>query len=96
MDEMDAVRQGFEQKSTEGVMSGCVGALDGYLLLIRTPSRKESLNTRQFFSGHYQRIGLNVQAMVDSNLKFLYAAILKGGRSSDYKAYLPFFCPNCS
>ncbi len=89
MDEMDAVHQGFEQKSMERVMSGCVGALDGYLLLIQTPiRRKEFLNTRQFFSGHYQRIGLNVQAMVDSNLKFLYAAILKGGRSSNYKAYL--------
>jgi hypothetical protein len=69
-------------------MSGCVGALDGFLLLIWTPSIKESSNTRQFFSGHYQRMGLNVQDMVDSNLKLLYAAILKGGRSSDYKAYL--------
>jgi hypothetical protein len=33
-------------------------------------------------------MGLNVQAMVDSKLRFMYAAILKGGRSSDYRAYL--------
>jgi hypothetical protein len=31
---------------------------------------------------------LNVQALVDSNLRFLYAGILKGGRSSDYKSYM--------
>jgi hypothetical protein len=86
--ELEAVKKGFESKSMEGVMSGCVGALNGFLLLIRTPSRKEASNVRQFYSGHYQWMGLNVQAVVDSNLRFMYAAILKGGRSSDYKAYM--------
>jgi hypothetical protein len=42
----------------------------------------------QYFSGHYQWMGLNVLAMVDSKLCFMYAANLKSGRSSDYKAYL--------
>jgi hypothetical protein len=69
-------------------MCGCVGASDGFLLLIRMPSRKEASNVRQFFSGHFQWMGLNVQAVVDSNLRFMYAAILKGGRSSDSKAYM--------
>jgi hypothetical protein len=41
---------------------------------------------QQFFSGHYQQMRLNVQALVDSNSRFLYAGILKG--SSDYKAYM--------
>jgi hypothetical protein len=85
---LETIRKGFEEKSTDGVMSGCVGALDGYLHLIRALSRKESSNVRQYFSGHYQRRGLNVQAMVDSKLRFMYVAILKGGRSSDYKSYL--------
>jgi hypothetical protein len=85
---LDELRRGFELKSTEEVMSGCIGALDGMLLLIRTPTRKEAMNVRQFFSGHYQRMGLNVQALVDSKLRFLYAGILKGGRSSDYKSYM--------
>jgi hypothetical protein len=88
LEELETIRKGFEEKSTDGVMSGCVGALDGYLHLIRTPSRKESSNVRQYFSGHYQRMGLNVQAMVDSKLRFMYVAILKGGRSSDHKSYL--------
>ena len=87
-EELDELRKGFELKSTEEVMSGCIGALDGMLLLIQTPTRKEAMNVRQFFSGHYQRMGLNAQALVDSKLRFLYAGILKGGRSSDYKSYM--------
>ncbi len=88
IEELDDVRKGFEGISTEEVMSSCVGALNGYLLLIQTASRKESTNFRKYFSGYYQQMGLNVQAMVDSKLHFMYVAILKGGWSSDYKAYL--------
>jgi len=88
IEELDDVRKGFEGISTEEVKSSCVGALNGYLLLIQTASRKESTNFRKYFSGYYQQMGLNVQAMVDSKLHFMYAAILKGGWSSDYKAYL--------
>ena len=66
--ELEELRRGFDLKSTDQVMSGCIGALDGLLLLIRTPSRKEASNVQQFFSGHYQQMGLNVQALVDSNL----------------------------
>jgi hypothetical protein len=73
--------KGFQGISTEAVMSSFWGALGGYWLLIWTPSRKASTNVRQYFSGHYQWMGLNVQAMV-------YASILKGRRSSVYKAYL--------
>jgi hypothetical protein len=32
-------------------------------------------------------MGLNVQAMVDANLRFMYLAVLAGGRSSDVQAY---------
>jgi hypothetical protein len=60
MEELDDVRKVFEGISTKEVMSGCVGALDGYLLLIWTPSRNESTNVRQYFRGHYQWMGLNV------------------------------------
>ncbi len=32
-------------------------------------------------------MGLNVQGLVDCHLRFLYAGIVAGGRSSDYKSY---------
>jgi hypothetical protein len=54
--ELEELPRGFETKSTEQVMSGCVGALDGLLLIIRAPSKKEASNERQFFSGHSQQI----------------------------------------
>jgi hypothetical protein len=87
LDELEELAEGFKFKSTEGIMFGCVGALDGLLLLIRTPKKDEAANVRQFFSGHYQRMGLNVQGLVDCHLRFLYAGVLAGGRASDYKAY---------
>ncbi len=71
---MDEVQDGFTKKFTEGVMSGCAGALDGFLFLIRTPKRREAANSRLYFSGHYSRMGLNVQAMRDANYKFTYVA----------------------
>ena len=63
--DLDELAEGFKSKSTEGVMFGCVGALDGLLLPIRTPTRAEAANVRQFFSGHYQTMGLNIQGLVN-------------------------------
>jgi hypothetical protein len=65
------------------VMARCVGALDGMLLLICTPSWDEISYVCQFFSGHYQRMGINVHSLVDSHLHFLYVGVLGGGRSSN-------------
>jgi hypothetical protein len=64
-------------------MSGCVGALDGFLFMIRTPRRREAANSWLYFSGHYSRMGLNDQAMCDTNCKITYVAVLAPGRSSD-------------
>jgi hypothetical protein len=73
-------------------MSGCVGALDGFLFLIRTPGRREATNSQLCFSGHYSRMGMNVQAMCDANCKITYVVVLAPGRSSDLKAYKNLRC----
>jgi len=44
-------------------MKGAVGALDGGLCRIKTPRLSETLNVKGYFSGHYQTMGVNVQAM---------------------------------
>ncbi len=41
----------FKDQSTEGVINGCVGCLDGLLLRIQTPSTREVGNVKAFFSG---------------------------------------------
>jgi hypothetical protein len=43
-EELDELAEGFKCKSKEGIMAGCIGALDGLLLLICTPTRKEACN----------------------------------------------------
>ncbi len=50
--ELKSVYNGFASKSTESIMEGCVGALDGFLLLIDAPKATEAANIRSFFSGH--------------------------------------------
>lgn len=87
-EELEAVRVRFEAKSSEGVMRGCVGALDGLLARIKCPSVAESNgNPRAYHSGHYNATGLNVQAICDSRLRFLCFAVAKPGGSSDLFAY---------
>jgi hypothetical protein len=53
--------------SHAGIISNCVGALDGYLLSIVTPAKKHAKNVRSYFSGHYQKYGINIQACCDAN-----------------------------
>jgi hypothetical protein len=69
----------FKQKSSNGVMSGCVGCLDGILITIRQPPRV--VNPRAFYSGHYCSMGLNVQAVCDARLRFTYLAVAAPGKS---------------
>jgi hypothetical protein len=82
------VRVRFESKSTNLVFRGCVGAMDGLLVRIKCPTMKESNgNPRAYHSGHYNADGLNVQAICDSRLWFLFFAVAKPGGSSDLHAY---------
>ena len=76
--------RGFEMKSENGIISNCVGAVDGYLLAIKAPSKHDSGgNVRSYFSGHYKRYGLNVQAVCDCNCIIQYLAICAPGSAND-------------
>ena len=70
------VRDGFSQKSYNGVFYGTVGAIDGLFVKTIAPSRLEVGNVCLYFSGHYEHYGLNVQAVCDSNLKFLFFGVI--------------------
>ena len=76
--------RGFNAKSDNGVIANCVGAIDGYLLATNVPSRNDcGGNGRSYFSGHYKRIGMNVQAVCDSNCMFTYFAVCSPGSTND-------------
>eukprot|EP00980_Cylindrotheca_fusiformis_P016821 scaffold5074_cov99-Cylindrotheca_fusiformis.AAC.3 len=75
----------FESISYDGVIRNCVGALDGYLVSIATPSKNEANNVRSYFSGHYQKYGVNIQACCDAYCRFLFVGVGGPGVTSDRK-----------
>ena len=82
-EELDAKRQGFKNISYSGVMDGCVGALDGYLLRITAPSKEQCGNVGAYYSGHYCIYGVNIQAMCDADCRFTFFAIAAPGKTND-------------
>ena len=61
-----------------------LGCLDGWLPRTQAPSVP---NQADYFSGHYQCYGLNVQAMCDPDLLFLYVAVAAPGKTNDARAF---------
>ena len=76
----------FESVSHAGIISNCVGAVDGYLLGIVTPAKKHAKNVRSYFSGHYQKYGINIQACCDANCRFTFLGIGGPGVTKDRAA----------
>ena len=76
--EISEAAQCFKAKSSHGVMSGCVGCVDGILIQITQP--KDVPNLWAYFSGHYNVMGLNVQAVCDAQLHFIYVAVSGPGK----------------
>ena len=64
-----------------GLFNNALGALDGWLP--RTEMPGDVPNQTDYFSGHYQCYGLNVQAMCDPNLLFLYVSVAAPGKVND-------------
>ncbi|ETP34447.1 hypothetical protein F442_17237 [Phytophthora nicotianae P10297] len=62
--------ESFTYISKDGVLTGCVGCIDGWLCHIRAPSPYEVPDEAAFFSGHYQKFGVNVQAICDAFSRF--------------------------
>jgi hypothetical protein len=75
-DEISKLADDFKDISgTGGILNGCVGVLDGFLLQTCTPSvRGSNGNVKAYFSGHYQCYGINVQGICDSKCRFIFLA----------------------
>jgi hypothetical protein len=84
--DIDKSAADFQLISSDGIIDGCVACVDGLLVPIQVPSKKETGNVLAYFSGHYNTYGINVQAACDSRCRFLYVAIAAPGRSSDVVA----------
>ena len=74
-----------EKSGAFGMFHGCVGAINGWLCCICKPKNVD--NTAHCFSGHHQRCGVNVQAVVDANLRFIHFGVIGPGRTNDARAF---------
>jgi DDE superfamily endonuclease len=85
--EYETAAEGFKSVSRNEIMKGCVGALDGWLCKIETPSANETTNAKSFHSGHYNAQGVNVQACCDFKFRFIHVSINSPGSTNDVVAY---------
>jgi hypothetical protein len=73
------------RSSSFQILDGFLGAIDGWLCCMNKPSDVD--NPGDYFSGHYQRFGLNVQAVCDANLIFIYVSVAAPGKTNDQRAF---------
>lgn len=84
--ELQELANKWSSKSTAfGLFPNCLGAIDGWLP--RTEMPRDVSNQVDYFSGHYHCYGLNVQAMCDPDLVFLYLAVAAPGKVNDIRAF---------
>jgi hypothetical protein len=78
----------FAEKSSDRIMIGCVGAIDGLFVKTRRPPAAEcGQNPQAYFSGHYMAHGLNIQAVCDSDRCFTFFGVVAPGKTSDQVAF---------
>ena len=64
----------------QSIMYGTLAAIDGWLCCITQPSVQ---NSADYHSKHYECYGLNVQAVCDSNLQFIYFLVAGPEKTND-------------
>jgi len=73
----------FFAKSWDGVLSRCIGAVDGMFIKIKQPKK----NPRIYYSGLKQAFGVNMQAVCDVQLRFTYISVMCPGSIPDVTSY---------
>ncbi|KAE9078132.1 hypothetical protein PF010_g23077 [Phytophthora fragariae] len=85
----EASAAAFKTLSAEGVFSGCVGCVDGWLCAIRAPRLAETggVGPQRYYSGHYRCYGVNVQACCDYRCRFTFVNVAQPGSCNDSRAF---------
>jgi hypothetical protein len=85
--EWETIYRQYKLKSTNEIMAGCVGAIDGFFQRTNKPINKEVSNVLAYYSGHYESYGLNCQACVKPDLQFMYFGVVTPGSTNDNISY---------
>eukprot|EP00918_Siedleckia_nematoides_P032247 GHVU01069791.1.p1 GENE.GHVU01069791.1~~GHVU01069791.1.p1 ORF type:complete len:307 (+),score=12.85 GHVU01069791.1:82-1002(+) len=85
--EREATALGFSRSTPITVFNRCLGCVDGWLCPIIVPSESDVNRVSSFYSGHYQRFGINVQCCCDCNAKVTAFTINSAGGCNDSMAF---------
>ena len=66
-------------RSSDGLLAGCIGAIDGWIVKIRKPSLRDGVTNPSSFYSRKGYFGLNVVAIVDKRKRILYRVIRSRG-----------------
>ena len=89
---MIKLAKAFEEKSTEGKIRGCVGAIDRFLATISRPMLCNCANNPGAF--HYMTYGINIQAVCDVESRFIFFGLIAPGKCSNQVAFDLTSLPN--
>ena len=85
-DRMNDVAMQFSEASG-GVINGCIGALDGWVVKIQKPMKSDGVNNPQSFYSRKGYYAVNVQAIADKKKRILFRSILSRGAEHDSTAF---------
>ena len=74
-------------KSSSGIMNGCIGALDGWIVKVQKPLKSDGVNNPQSFYSQKGYYGVNMQAICDKKKTILFRSILSRGAEHDSTAF---------
>ena len=80
-EDFNVLQNGFQAKCAHGLIRGCVGCIDGLLIEIKCPSESKCGNSpNSYYSGHYCCYGLNIQAVCDVYMHFIFFSVAAPGK----------------
>jgi hypothetical protein len=85
-EKMEEVALQFSRAS-RGVINGCIGALDGWVVKIKKPSARDGVENPQSFYSRKGYYGINVQVIVDKRKRVLFRSIMSRGAEHDSTAF---------
>ena len=90
VDECTATANEFAARS-KASFNNCVGCIDGVLLWIEKPRKKEcatvGVDSGKFYCGRKGKYGLNMQAVCDARRRFTFVSIQHPASASDYLSF---------
>jgi hypothetical protein len=74
-------------RSSNGVLNGCISAIDGWIVKIRRPKVSDGVANPGLLFNRKGFYGINVQCIVDKKKRILHRTILSRGAEHDSTAF---------